>query len=116
MNEHKTTFTKSKFTLNDLEVGEYCSDVFLEAHVNHTIGLVHHQEAAHVERHHLLVQHVHQPPGRGNHDVHASDVRNNSVTKLPYQIGDWWVTGIRGFENAKMSLHGSCYVGSERKK
>lgn len=54
-----------------LKKREYGAHVLLEAHVDHPIRLVHAQIPADTERHHLLVEHVHQATGRGHHDVGA---------------------------------------------
>ena len=58
-----------------LEVGEDVPDVLLEAHVHHAVGLVDAEVATHVQPHHLLVQHVHQPARGGHQHVHTSAAR-----------------------------------------
>ena len=59
-------------TVTDLEIGENGSNVFLKAHVYHPVGFVHGKVPTDVQGHHLLVQHVHEAPGRGNHDVDST--------------------------------------------
>ncbi len=54
-----------------LEVGEDGTDVFLEAHVDHAIGLVHADVAANVEGENLLVEEVHEAAGSCHCCVHA---------------------------------------------
>ena len=55
-----------------LEVRKYSAHVFLETHVNHPICLIEAEVSAHVQSHHLLVQHVHQAARSRHHDMHAS--------------------------------------------
>ena len=54
------------------EVREDGPDVFLKAHVNHSVCLVKHHVPADVQGEHLLVQHVHQTTRGGYHDVYTS--------------------------------------------
>ena len=55
-----------------LEVGDDVAHLFLEAHVDHAIGLVEAQIAAHVQVEYLLVEHVDESSRRGHHYVHTS--------------------------------------------
>ena len=55
-----------------LEEREDGADVVLEAHVHHPVGLVETEVAAHVQGHHLLVEHVHEAAGGGHHDVYPA--------------------------------------------
>ncbi len=61
-----------------LEVRENGADVLLEAHVEHSVRLVHHQIAADIEIHRFLPQHVHQSARRRHNDVNTAE--NKKVT------------------------------------
>jgi hypothetical protein len=56
---YKNKINKLKFRVErNLEIGDYISDIFLEAHIDHTISLVEAKVTANIQRDELLIEHV----------------------------------------------------------
>ncbi len=75
-----------------LEVGDDVADLFLEAHVDHSIGLVEAQIAAHVQVEYLLVEHVDESARRGNDYMHTAayglDLVLDRISADAYEYAD----------------------------
>lgn len=76
----------TKLNHTNLEVSQNGPNIFLKAHVNHSVSLIQAEVAADPQIETLLVQHIHQSAGSSYHNVDTSTVARRSKEK-PFQKG-----------------------------